>query len=192
MTMGERRRRLCASAWLLVFSVHAVLLHSFSYPPTFCGKQTSISPGAKPSSAIASDDDANDCVSDANEPSDYLNRRRQVLLSSIPPLLVLSQFPLVSNAGEVGARITKAVTTSDLGIAVRESVVRGAQTMDKVDGQWEQFSDKFGLGAARKQQDGKPVPKEIPDLKPLDVELARRVLETSDQVRQTWGSVCIA
>lgn len=55
--------------------------------------------------------------------------------------------------------------------------------MDKIDGQWEQFSDKFGLGAARKQQEGKPAPKVIPDAQPLDTELASKILETSDRVR---------
>jgi len=89
----------------------------------------------------------------------------------------------------VGARITKAVTTSDLGIAVRESVVRGAQTMDKLDSKWEAFSDKFGLGAARKQQPDKPAPKVIPDPLPLDAALAKRILETSDQTFVTVSGI---
>ena len=34
---------------------------------------------------------------------------------------------------------------------IRKSVVRGAQLIDKVNGQWEQFSDDFGLGSERNQ-----------------------------------------
>lgn len=134
--------------------------------------------GAKPLSST----DASDQDDDDNDNPRNAIRRRQVLQSSITSLISLSQFPQVSHAGEVGARITKAVTTSDLGIAVRESVVRGAQTMDQWDSKWEAFSDKFGLGAARKQQPDKPAPKVIPDPLPLDAALAKRILETSDQV----------
>ena len=50
-----------------------------------------------------------------------------------------------SNAGEVGARINRAVTQSDLGISVRRSVVRGAQMMDKLDGDWEKFSGEYSV-----------------------------------------------
>ena len=90
--------------------------------------------------------------------------------------------PAPAHAGEVGARITKAVTQSDLGISVRRSVVQGAQVMDGLDGRWEQFSDRFGLGSARSQQGGRPAPKEIPPLQPLDASLARQVIQTCDQV----------
>lgn len=38
---------------------------------------------------------------------------------------------------------------SSLTRQVRKSVVRGAQLIDKVDGQWEQFSDAWGLGSER-------------------------------------------
>ena len=85
-------------------------------------------------------------------------------------------------AGEIGARITAAVTKSDLGISVRRSVVKGAQFMDGVDGQWEQFSDRFGLGANRGKQGERPSPKVIPPLQPLDGALAAQLLQTSDDV----------
>ena len=63
-------------------------------------------------------------------------------------LLSQALFSQRVEAGEVGARITKAVTTSDLGISFRRAIVRGAQTMDRVDSDWEKFSDKYSLGAA--------------------------------------------
>eukprot|EP00978_Attheya_sp_CCMP212_P043184 scaffold277581_cov28-Attheya_sp.AAC.1 len=61
--------------------------------------------------------------------------------------VIVGGAPQISSAGEVGARLNAAVTQSDLGVSVRRSVVRGAQVMDKLDGQWEKFSDEFGLGA---------------------------------------------
>jgi hypothetical protein len=106
-----------------------------------------------------------------------------LLLSTIVPVsTLLLGLPKPSYAGEVGARINAAVTKSELGVAVRKSVVRGAQVMDKVDGQWEQFSDKFGLGSARSQQDKKPAPRVIPDPLPLDMRIAKRIVEITDQV----------
>ena len=84
-------------------------------------------------------------------------------------------------AGEVGARITKAVTTSDLGISVRTSVVKGAQVMDQIDGQWERFSDRFGLGSERSKQGKPPAAKVIPDPLPLNIGVAQQLLTISDQ-----------
>jgi hypothetical protein len=114
---------------------------------------------------------------------DISRRRREVLqgilLGSVASLTV---FPSASSAGEVGARITKAVTTSDLGISVRTSVVKGAQVIDQLDGQWEKFSDRFSLGTERSKRDGRPPPKIIPNPLPLDVSVAQRLLETSDRV----------
>jgi len=69
---------------------------------------------------------------------------------------------------------------------VRKSVVQGAQVMDQLDGKWEKFSDKLGLGAARSKQPGRPEPKIIPDPQPLNGALAARCLEVTDQV---FGSV---
>jgi len=86
-----------------------------------------------------------------------------------------------ASASELGAMITKAVTTSDLGISVRKSVVKGAQMMDRIDGQWEKFSDDYGLGTARFNQGGRPKAKKIPPLKPLSVELANKLFELSDE-----------
>merc|ERR1719343_583409 len=96
---------------------------------------------------------------------------------------VLLAAPSAANAGEVGARITKAVTTSDLGISVRTSVVRGAQLADKIDGQWEKFSDKYGLGSERRKQVGRrPKDNIIPDPLPLDIAVAQNILDVSDEV----------
>ena len=105
--------------------------------------------------------------------------RRQVM--SVAAGFVGASIPLPSLAGEVGAKITKAVTTSDLGISVRTSVVKGAQVMDQIDGEWEKFSDKYGLGSERSKAGSRPKPKKIPDPKPLDVSLAKQLLEISDQ-----------
>jgi hypothetical protein len=126
-----------------------------------------------PSVAVTSNRDARTSVLFAG--------RRQVLTNLagiITPAIVISVAP--AHAGEVGARITKAVTTSDLGLSVRRSVVQGAQTMDSLDGKWEKFSDRFGLGAERNKKGQQP--KIIPPLKPLDTTLARQVLSTCDQV----------
>jgi hypothetical protein len=170
-------RRQCALSFLFI-SLCALPIDSLiSVNPLKLKRNTKIC-GAKPLSSTDASDQDDDIPRNAI--------RRQVLQSSITSLISLSQFPQVSHAGEVGARITKAVTTSDLGIAVRESVVRGAQTMDKLDSKWEAFSDKFGLGAARKQQPDKPAPKVIPDPLPLDAALAKRILETSDQVCEMY------
>ena len=114
-----------------------------------------------------------------------LNNRRQILETtavSVASTFAVLGFPRTAWGGEVGARITKAVTQSDIGISVRRSVVRGAQIMDSVDGKWEQLSDRFGLGAARQQQPGRPAPKVIPDPKPLDESLAAGILNLSDEV----------
>lgn len=103
--------------------------------------------------------------------------RRNVFVGT----MMITILPYPSNAGEVGAMITKAVTQSDLGVSVRKSVVRGAQIMDKLDGQWEKFSDDNKLGSQRSKQLPPPVAGTLPDLKPLNVSLAQAILEKSDQ-----------
>lgn len=112
--------------------------------------------------------------------NNHNHRRRELLTCLTTSGIVLLTAPSSALAGEVGAKITKAVTTSDLGISVRTSVVKGAQIMDKVDGQWERFSDKYGLGAERSKQGKRPTPKVIPELLPLDVASAKQLLEISD------------
>lgn len=105
---------------------------------------------------------------------------RRSLISLTASLLLTTTAVQPSNAGEVGAKITKVVTTSGLGVSVRTSVVRGAQLVDKLDGKWEKFSDENGLGAARFNQEGRPQPREVPELKPLNVGLAKQLLQISD------------
>ncbi|CAB9521521.1 expressed unknown protein [Seminavis robusta] len=114
----------------------------------------------------------------SNPNNDSPNRRAILLLA---PILTITA-PQVAHAGEVGARITRAVTQSDLGISVRKSVVRGAQVIDQVDGQWERFSDQFGLGAERNKQVGRPTPKVIPDPLPLDATTAKAILDITDGI----------
>lgn len=93
--------------------------------------------------------------------------------------MILS-FPRTAHAGEVGARITQAVTTSELGLSVRRSVVRGAQIVDKLDGSWERFSDDYGLGTERNKRDARPKPKVIPPLLPLDTAVTAALLTAAD------------
>lgn len=89
-----------------------------------------------------------------------------------------------SNAeSEVAPRINllnKAVTQSDLGVDVRRSVVRGAQVIDELDGKWEKFSDRFGLGAERNRRDSRPAPRPVVERLPLERSLAREVLAAAD------------
>ena len=108
--------------------------------------------------------------------SELIRTRRHILFTGAVFLASVQR----CNAGEVGARITKAVTTSDLGVSVRTQVVQGARVMDKVDGYWEELSDKFGLGSSRlKGQDRQT--KVIPEPKSLDVDTARKFLVISDE-----------
>jgi hypothetical protein len=81
-----------------------------------------------------------------------------------------------------GNQITNAITTSDLGISVRRSVVRGAQTMDWIDRQWEEFSDTYSLGTERSRQilDRPPKSKPIPPRLALDTRLANQIITRCD------------
>jgi hypothetical protein len=106
----------------------------------------------------------NDFHRSSSNPNAF-GRRRQFLQN----LLVvagggLAVAPQAASAGMVG----EAVTKSGLGLSVRRSVVRGAQTFDSLDGQWEQFSDRFSLGTERSKRDALPPVKVIPDPQPLD------------------------
>ena len=110
----------------------------------------------------------------------FNSRRRFLTKFSIGAgTLLISSEP--SHAGEVGARITKAVTQSDLGVSVRRSVVKGAQLIDNLDGKWEKFSDDNGLGSERFKQQPRPKPRDIPDPLPLNNELAKKILLLSDE-----------
>lgn len=106
--------------------------------------------------------------------------RRQIVAQILQGGSTLIIAPSVCSAGEIGAKITKAVTESDLGISVRRSVVRGAQIFDGFDAKLESFSDQFRLGTARSERPGRPAGKVIPDPKPLDSAMAKRVLEIAD------------
>jgi hypothetical protein len=76
---------------------------------------------------------------------------------------------------------TQTVTESELGISVRRAVVRGAQLFDKVDQQWEQFSDKFHLGSERSQTMDRPRPKPIPTRKPIDSVWSQAWFQVTDE-----------
>ena len=126
-------------------------------------------------------------VAKPSEPNHRGTRRREFLrnVAATGSGFFLASFTILpsspAEAGEVGARITKAVTTSDLGIAVRKEVVKGAQIFDQIDGQWERFSDRFSLGSERSKAGQKPKPKVIPEPLPLDIPFAQRLLELSDE-----------
>lgn len=108
--------------------------------------------------------------------------RRHAMSVIFHSATIVNLLPQPSNAGEIGSRITETVTTSDLGVSVRRSIVQGARTMDKIDKQWELFSDKYGLGAERTKQESRPKPKAIPPLLPLDAIAASQILNISDEV----------
>ena len=134
-------------------------------------------------SAASDNDDTDELSASESSISESLRRRRILQTLTCVATTALIGDPSAANAGEVGARITKAVTTSDLGISVRTSVVKGAQLADKIDGQWEKFSDKFGLGSERSKQVGRrPKDKVIPDPLPLNIDAAQKILDVSDEV----------
>ena len=81
---------------------------------------------------------------EANESSSSSARRKMLVGTLKVSGLAAIFVPEPALSGEVGARITKAVTTSDLGVSVRRSVVKGAQVIDSLDGKWEQFSGTVG------------------------------------------------
>ena len=111
------------------------------------------------------------------------NQRRRRLVLEALTVGSWTLLPSSGRAGEVGAQITKAVTTSDLGIAVRVSVVKGAQLMDRIDSSWEKFSDTYGLGSERRGRETSERAKRgrrIPDRLPLDLDAAQQVLDISD------------
>jgi hypothetical protein len=142
------------------------------------------------------DDDDDDDDDDSSTGGAYDNRssitqrRRKVLQTLLIGGFSLIAAPSTGRAGEVGARITKAVTTSDLGVSVRTSVVKGAQFMDKIDGQWEKFSDTYGLGSERmnqQQQQDQQKRRQNSNQKnniimPLNINTAQQILDISDDV----------
>jgi hypothetical protein len=111
-----------------------------------------------------------------------VDRRRIVVVGGVVTAATLWAVPAPSRAGELGAKITAAVTQSELGQSVRRSVVQGAQVMDQLDQTVERFSDRFQLGAERSQRPGRPPPKVIPPPRPLDVNMATEVLALQDRI----------
>jgi len=130
-------------------------------------------------------DENEESVEDLAPSSSFVDSTRRSIWRQTVQIMTAAMFmgqPLPVSAGEVGARITRAVTTSDLGISVRTSVVKGAQTMDQLDGMWEKFSDRYGLGTERSKAGSRPVPKRIPELQPLQVSTAQAILDASDRI----------
>ena len=184
---------------LLCLSIKCGIASAFSLTPPPMGVYF---PSYSPSSLFHRDGNrrrqlqlhfsASDCNEDGDEkPAGEItgmeSRRRRELLRRLVGVAatasIVASGPSVAKAGEVGARITKAVTTSDLGISVRTSVVKGAQLADKIDGKWEKFSDTYGLGSERTKQVGRrPKDKTIPDPLPLNIDAAQKILDVSDEV----------
>ena len=133
---------------------------------------------------ISDDDDETTSIRPKHTTSKKDTRpgRRYVLqLGSATMITAWTTLPVLPcSAGEVGRRITEAVTTSDLGVSVRRSVVRGAQIMDALDLRAEKFSDTFQLGSERSKQQKRPQPKRIPPLQPLDTVMAMNVVQQID------------
>jgi len=75
-----------------------------------------------------------------------------------------------------------AVTQSDLGVAVRKSVVRGAQAFDRLDGGWERFSDRFQLGSERAKRDARPAERVLPERARMDPVVCLGLLDGADMV----------
>ncbi len=73
------------------------------------------------------------------------HRRRDILECST--IFLPTLFPSLSNAAELDT----SSEMNDLTRQIRASVVRGAQIIDKLDGEWERFSDDLGLGENRNQ-----------------------------------------
>ena len=137
------------------------------------------------------DDDSSSTGGAYDNRSSITQRRRKVLQTLLVGGFALIAAPSTGRAGEVGARITKAVTTSDLGVSVRTSVVKGAQFMDKIDGRWEKFSDTYGLGGQRmnqqQQQDQQRRRQNSNQnnnmiIMPLNINTAQQILDISDDV----------
>ena len=89
-------------------------------------------------------------------PDEFTDRRRAIIAS----LLSVSSLRGISTPPTAQAKSGIDNTFEDSGTApmlamdditrqIRTSVVRGAQLIDKVDGQWERFSDNMGLGSKR-------------------------------------------
>jgi hypothetical protein len=82
-------------------------------------------------------------------------RRREVIafLLSVSSLHRMSTPPTaqaksnINSVDDIGTAPMLAM--DDITRQIRTSVVRGAQLIDKVDGQWERFSDNMGLGSKR-------------------------------------------
>jgi hypothetical protein len=109
--------------------------------------------------------------------------RRRLIVSSLGVFATaLVALPDPSGAGELGTKITAAVTQSELGQSVRRSVVQGAQVMDQLDQKLESFADRFQLGAERSQRPDRPPPKVIPPAQPLDVSMATQILALQDRI----------
>lgn len=94
---------------------------------------------------------------------------------------------LPSYGGEIGEKITKIVTESDLGISVRRSVIQGAQIFDTMDQKIESISDQYQLGTERKKAqlrkdewiNSRNIP---PPLQPLNQVIATKVIDITDHV----------
>jgi hypothetical protein len=130
-----------------------------------------------------SDDNKNDNYNNKSYTSIVNIDRRRLIVSSLGVFVTaLLALPDPSVAGELGTKITAAVTQSELGQSVRRSVVQGAQVMDQLDSKLESFADRFQLGAERSQRPDRPLPKVIPPAQPLDVAMATQVLTLQDRI----------
>jgi hypothetical protein len=161
---------------VLVLISISVFVQSFTYHRN-SSERITVLPRQK------SDDDAEvNAVCLSSQPTKQTARRSFLFhLASSGFVLVFGRSP-AAHAGEIGRRITEAVTTSELGQSVRQSVIRGAQIMDQIDAQTERWSDRYHLGSARGQRDPRPRPTTVPPLRPLDAPVATDLLELADRI----------
>ncbi len=98
-----------------------------------------------------------ECMADQNaryyHDNDNDRRRRTVIVTflSFCGLHGTSTPPTGQASGDVDFVAVEypILAMNDVTRQIRTSVVRGAQLIDKVDGQWERFSDNLGLGRKR-------------------------------------------
>ena len=111
-------------------------------------------------------------VAHADDPqtfnSQFTRSTRRFFLSVSSAITIIPAVAHADDPQTFNSRLNKLVTKSGLGLEVRRSVVKGAQVFDSIDGSWEKFSDRNGLGSQRKKQPPYPIQSPPPPLLPLD------------------------
>jgi hypothetical protein len=120
----------------------------------------------------------------------FLKHTGSTLVSVYTAVITTTASPCYANDNAINRRspMAELITTSDLGVAVRRSVVRGAQIIDHMDLQAEKFSDTYQLGSERSKQSSQKefvqaqAKRTIPPLQPFNTKLARLIIQCMDNV----------